>query len=110
MVAVFVFAVRSRRMPLLETTLVVLFFLGALHSARISIYLYVAVAGLAASLPVRRIWGPRARRIAGALGIGLFLALTAYPSVPAGTGAGGVGDATGDRRERRGRRRLLRGA
>jgi hypothetical protein len=84
-VAVFVFAVRSRRMPLLETTLVVLFFLGALHSARISIYLYVAAAGLAASLPVRQIWGPRKRRIAGALGLGLMLALAAYPSVPAGT-------------------------
>jgi hypothetical protein len=84
-VAVFVFAVRSRRMPVLESTLVVLFFLGALHSARISIYLYVAAAGLAASLPLRRVWAPRTRRIVGALGIGLMLALAAYPSVPAGT-------------------------
>ena len=84
-IAVFVFAVRTRRLPVLETTLTILFFLGALHSARISIYLYVAVAGLAASLPARRAWGARPRRIAGALGIGLMLALVAYPAVPAGT-------------------------
>jgi hypothetical protein len=84
-IAVFLFAVRRRRIMVLEATLAVVFFLGALHSSRISIYLYIAVAGLAASLPVRRAWGPRARRIAGALGIGLILALAAYPSVPAGT-------------------------
>jgi hypothetical protein len=84
-ISVFLFAVRRRRVMVLEATLTVVFFLGALHSNRISIYLYVAVAGLAASLPVRRVWGPRARRVAGALGIGLMLALFSYPSVPAGT-------------------------
>jgi hypothetical protein len=84
-IAVFVFAVRSRRLPVLETTLVILFFLGAMHSSRISIYLYVAAAGLAASLPLRRVWGPRSRRIAGALGICLMLVLVTIPSVPAGT-------------------------
>jgi hypothetical protein len=84
-VLVFVVAVRKRRIMVLEATLVVVFFLGALHSSRISIYLYVAVAGLAASLPVHRVWGPRARRLAGALGICLVLILAVYPSVPAGT-------------------------
>ena len=84
-ISVFVFAMRRRRVVVLEATLAVIFFFGALHSNRISIYLYVAVAGLAASLPVRRFWGPRARAVAGALGIGLLVALASYPSVPAGT-------------------------
>jgi hypothetical protein len=56
-----------------------------LHSTRILIYLFVAVAGLAATLPMRRQWGPRARRWSGAVAIGLMASLIAAPAVPAGT-------------------------
>jgi hypothetical protein len=84
-IAVFVFAVRRRRIMVLEATLTVLFFAFALHSVRGAIYLFVAVAGLAASLPMKSEWGPRARRVTGALIIGLVVALLSFPSVPAGT-------------------------
>jgi hypothetical protein len=84
-VVVFLFALRRHRVMLLEATLTAAFFLGALHSVRIAIYLFVAAAGLAATLPMRSEWGPRARRVAGALAIGLVVILMGLPSVPAGT-------------------------
>jgi hypothetical protein len=84
-VAVFVRALRKGQVMLLETTLVAGFFVGALLAQRIEIYLMVATAGLAASVPARRIWGPTARRWAGAGLIGLMVAIVAIPSVPAGT-------------------------
>jgi hypothetical protein len=83
--AVFVMALRKGQVMLLEATLVAGFFVGALLAQRIEIYLMVATAGLAASVPARRIWGPTARRWAGAGLIGLMVAIVAIPSVPAGT-------------------------
>jgi hypothetical protein len=83
--AVFIFAVRRRRVMLLEMTLTVAFFLGTLHAVRIVIYLMIAAVGLAASLPARTEWRPRARRAIGAVTIGFMLALVALPSVPAGS-------------------------
>jgi hypothetical protein len=82
---VLVLALRRRRFLLLEATLGVALFVGTLHSVRIVIYLMVVSAGLAASLPARRAWGPRARRLIGASVIGLLVALVAVPSVPAGS-------------------------
>jgi hypothetical protein len=83
--AIFIFAVRRRRIMLLEATLTAAFFLGALHSDRIVIYLFIAVAGLAASLPKRREWVPRTRRMVTAVSLGFLIGIVAYPSVPAGT-------------------------
>jgi hypothetical protein len=82
---VLILAVRRRGFRLLETTLGAAFFLGTLHSIRIEVYLMIAAAGLAASLPAHRPWGPRARRVTAAGGIGLMIALLALPSVPAGS-------------------------
>jgi hypothetical protein len=83
--AVLVFALRRRRFMLLETTLAAAFFVGTLHAIRIEIYLMVAAAGLAATLPAHRAWGPRVRQCVGACAIGLMIALLALPSVPAGS-------------------------
>jgi hypothetical protein len=84
-IAIFALALRQSRLMVLEATLTALFFIGALHSVRIAIYLFVATAGLAASLPMRKEWGPRARRIAGAIGIVVAITMLAAPSVPVGT-------------------------
>lgn len=80
-----VLAIRQHKMMVLETTLVVLFLFGALRSERFVIYLMVAAVGLAASLPVRPPWGPRARRWTGAVLIGVMVGSLAMGSVPAGT-------------------------
>jgi hypothetical protein len=82
---VLVLAVRARRLMVLELTLTFGFLLATLHATRFVIYLFVAACGLAACLPARRPWGERARRAAGALSVGLFIALVAAPSVPAGS-------------------------
>jgi hypothetical protein len=82
---VLVLALRRRRFMVLEVTLTTLFFMAALHSGRFVVYLFVAACGLAASRPGRPVWGPRARRVAGALGVALMVAVVATPSVPAGS-------------------------
>jgi hypothetical protein len=84
-VVILVLAVRRRRFMVLELTLTVFFFLGALHASRIVIYLFVAAAGLAATLPARRAWGARTRRVVGALSIAFVIGLVALPAYPAGT-------------------------
>jgi hypothetical protein len=83
--AVIVVALRRRPIMLLEATVTLACLVGALHAVRIVIYAMVGVAGLAASLPPRAEWGPRARRIAGALGIAAVLFLVILPAVPAGS-------------------------
>jgi hypothetical protein len=82
---VLIAAVRTKRVPLLEATLTVGFFVGALHAQRIVVYLMVAAVGLAAGLPARLDWSPRSHRMAGAGLIGLMVAILSFPSVPAGT-------------------------
>jgi hypothetical protein len=82
---VLILAVRRRRIMLLEVTLGAAFFLGTLHSIRVEIYLMIAAAGLAATLPRRKEWSAMARRWVGAGAIGLMIALLATPSVPAGS-------------------------
>jgi hypothetical protein len=78
-------AFRSRRLMVLEFTLTALCFVAALHSGRAVVYLFVTACGLAACLPQREAWGARARRLAGAMGIALALAVVALPAVPAGS-------------------------
>jgi hypothetical protein len=82
---VFMVAIRNRRVVVLETTLTVLFFIGALRSERFVIYLMVATVGLAATIPVRPLWSPRARRWTGAVVVGVILGSLAMGTVPAGT-------------------------
>ncbi|HUC05265.1 MAG TPA: hypothetical protein VL961_07685, partial [Acidimicrobiales bacterium] len=74
-------ALRRRRVAVLELTLTVAFLLGTFHAIRFVIYLFIAAAGLWASLPVRPTWSALARKVTGAVSIGLFLALVAVPSV-----------------------------
>ncbi len=78
-------AFRSRRLMVLEFTLTALCFVAALHSGRAVVYLFVTACGLAACLPQRRPWGARARRLVGAIGIALAVAVVALPAVPAGS-------------------------
>jgi len=82
-----VLAVATRRRPvaLLETTLVIVFLLCALRSERFVIYLMVATVGLVATLPPRPEWGRLARRVSGAVALGLVVGLLEIPSVPAGS-------------------------
>ncbi len=82
---VLVLAVRSRHLMVLEVTLTALCFVAALHSGRAVIYLFVAACGLASCLPQRPEVGARTRRLLGALGIALMVAVVAVPSVPAGS-------------------------
>jgi hypothetical protein len=88
--AVLLLALRQRNLLVLEGTLVLGSFVGALAAQRLVIYLMVAAVGLAASLPARPPWGGTARRLSGAGLIGLMVALVAVPSVPAGTVAPGL--------------------
>jgi hypothetical protein len=83
--AVMVAIVRTKRIPLLEGTLGTLFFIEALRTQRLAIYLLVVAAGLAATLPARPAWGTTARRVAVAFYAVLAIALLAQPSVPAGS-------------------------
>ncbi|HWF17312.1 MAG TPA: hypothetical protein VG244_14090 [Acidimicrobiales bacterium] len=83
--AVLVAAVRTRRIPVLEGTLVAALFIEALRTQRLVIYLMVAAVGLAATLPARPVWGKTARRLAGACFAMITIAILAAPSVPAGS-------------------------
>ena len=82
---VLVACVRTRRIPVLEGSLAAIFFVEALRSQRVVIYLMVVAVGLAATLPARRPWGAMARRWAGAGLAVCAIAIVAAPSVPAGT-------------------------
>jgi hypothetical protein len=84
-VAVMVAVARTKRLPVLESTLAVAFFIEALRTQRLAIYLMVIAAGLAATLPMRAAWGTTARRVAAAFYAVLAIALLAQPSVPAGS-------------------------
>jgi hypothetical protein len=83
--AVIVAVIRTKRVPLLEGTLGAAFFIEALRTQRLAIYLMVVAAGLAATLPARPAWGATARRVAVAFYAALAIALLAQPSVPAGS-------------------------
>ena len=82
---VLVLAFRSRRLALLEASMTIMLALATLHATRFVVYLFIAACGLAATLPVRRAWSPRGRRVMGALGISAMIILLAAPSVPAGS-------------------------
>ena len=56
-----------------------------MRTQRLAIYLIVVGAGLAATLPLRPLWGSTARRVAAACYAVLAIALLAAPSVPAGS-------------------------
>jgi hypothetical protein len=83
--AVIVAAVRTKRVPVLEGTLAAAFFIEALRTQRLAVYLMVVAAGLAATVPARPAWSTTARRVAVALYAVLAIALLAQPSVPAGS-------------------------
>jgi hypothetical protein len=70
---------------LLEGTLAAVFFVEALRTQRLAIYLMVVAAGLAATLTLRPAWGTTGRRVAVAFYAVLAIALLAQPSVPAGS-------------------------
>jgi hypothetical protein len=82
---VLVASVRTRRIPVLEGTLVAALFVEALRTQRVDIYLMVVAAGLAATLPARPAWSTKARRAAGAAFAVFAIAILAAPSVPAGS-------------------------
>jgi hypothetical protein len=83
--AVLVASVRTRRIPVLEGSLAAVFFVEALRTQRLAIYLMMVVAGLAATIPSRPSWGTTARRVAAAGYAVLAIAILANPSVPAGS-------------------------
>jgi hypothetical protein len=83
--AVIVAVIRTKRVPLLEGTLGAVFFIEALRTQRLAIYLMVVAAGLAATLPARPVWGTTARRVAVVFYAVLAIVLLAQPSVPAGS-------------------------
>ena len=82
--AVLVACVWLRRIPLLEGTIGLLFFVEALQTQRLAVYLMIIAAGVAATLPARRPWGATARRWAGAGLIVVAIVVVAIPAVPAG--------------------------
>jgi hypothetical protein len=82
--AVLVACVWLRRIPLLEGTIGLLFFVEALQSQRLADYLMIIAAGVAATLPARRPWGATARRWAGGGLIVVAIVVLAIPAVPAG--------------------------
>ncbi|HVT42628.1 MAG TPA: hypothetical protein VHD39_06560 [Acidimicrobiales bacterium] len=75
----------NRRIPLLECSLTAVLFIEALQTQRLAVYLMVAAAGLAATIPGRRPWSTTARRWAGGAFVVLGIVVVALPSVPAGT-------------------------
>ena len=83
--AVMVAVVRTKRVPVLEGTLAAAFFIEALRTQRLAVYLMVVAAGLAATLPARPAWGATARKLAVALYAVLAIVLIAQPTVPAGS-------------------------
>jgi hypothetical protein len=82
--AVLVACVWLGRVPLLEGSLGLILFVEALQTERLVIYLMVVAVGVAATLPARALWGPTARRWAGAGLVGLAIPILAIPAVPAG--------------------------
>jgi hypothetical protein len=82
---VVLFAIRLRRLPLLELSLALVFFVATLQASRFIIYFFVAACGLAAILPPRPAWGRVARQAVGVLTVGLCVVLLGIPAVPAGS-------------------------
>lgn len=82
--AVLVVCIWTRRMPLLEVSVGVLLFVGAIQTQRLAVYLMVVAAGVAAVLPARPAWGTTARRWAGGGLVVLAIVILAIPAVPAG--------------------------
>ena len=83
--AVLVACAWTRRFPVLEGSLGVILFVEALQTQRLVIYLMVMAVGLAASLPMRPVWGATARRVAAACFAVVAIAILAAPSVTPGT-------------------------
>jgi hypothetical protein len=83
--AVLAACVWARRLPVLEVSLAVLLFAGALRTERLTVYLLLVTAGLAASLPARPAWDATLRRWAGAAMALFAIVILALPSVPAGS-------------------------
>jgi hypothetical protein len=82
--AVLVVCIWTRRMPLLEVSLGILLFVGAIQTQRLAVYLMVVAAGVAAVLPARSAWGTTARRWAGGGLVVLAIVILAVPAVPSG--------------------------
>jgi hypothetical protein len=83
---VLVAVLRSRRpLPPLELSLAVILVIAALHSNRFVDYLFIAAAGLAATLAPRRRWLPSTQRAIGAIAVGVMVAVLAAPGIPAGS-------------------------
>jgi hypothetical protein len=82
---VLVLCIRARRVPVLEGSLAALFFVEALRTQRVVLYLMIVAVGLAASVPARPPWGTTARRWAGAAMLVGALAVVTAPTVPAGS-------------------------
>jgi hypothetical protein len=75
----------ARRLPVLEVSLAVVLFAGSLRTERLTVYLLLVTAGLAASLPARPAWDATLRRWAGAAMALFAVVIIALPSVPAGS-------------------------
>jgi hypothetical protein len=85
-IVLIVAVVRSRRpLPALEISLALAMVLAALHSGRFVVYLFIAAAGLAATMPARAPWSAIGRHAVGAIGVGVMVAVLALPGVPAGS-------------------------
>ncbi len=82
---VMVLTVRCRKFMVLEGTVATILFLAALHSQRFIVYVFVVACGLAGCLPQGAKWGARSRRVFGALGAAVPVAVLALPAVPAGS-------------------------
>jgi hypothetical protein len=83
--AVLVACVWARRLPVLEISLTVLLFVASLRTERLTVYLLLVTAGLAAALPARPVWDATLRRWAGAAMVLFAVVILAIPSVPAGS-------------------------
>lgn len=77
--------IRSRRLPLLELSLALVFLLATLHANRFIVYFFVAACGLAATFPSRAAWGRLARQALGILTVGLCVVMLGAPTVSAGS-------------------------
>jgi hypothetical protein len=87
-VVVLALVIRTRRLPVLEVSLAIVFVVTTLHSTRFIAYLYIAACGLGACLPWRAAWRERSRLAMGAFSVGVLIAILAAPAVPAGSVAG----------------------
>jgi hypothetical protein len=82
---VLVLCVRARHVPVLEGSLGAVLLVEALRTQRLVVYLMLVAVGLAASLPMRRLWGATARRWLGAAMLAWAVVILLVPAVPAGT-------------------------